>query len=131
MLGDARDHALVEHGIEPVREPCAHHARLGQKLELAIGDLRPRRDDGAQAVGKPPQAVQRDLVIMAVHHRIDDDPARQAHGGLHDEPVVGRRVLEFELAEHVVGLQRELFLRPDEMEMRVARAGRQLHFGFL
>src|SRR5262249_46783955 len=37
-----------------------------------------------------------------------------------------RRVLELEVTEHVVRLERELLLRADEVKMRIARARRKL-----
>ena len=47
---------------------------------------------------------------------------------LHLQPILGRGVLKFEVAEAIVGLQRKLLLRTDEIEMRVARAQQQLQF---
>jgi hypothetical protein len=72
--------------------------------------------------------VQHDLVVVLVHHRLHVQAAREAERILHLEPILDRRVLEFEVAEHVLGLERELRLRPDEVKMRVAGAGRQLQF---
>ena len=73
--------------------------------------------------------VQRDLVVVLVHHRHHVQPARQAERVLHLGPVLEGRVLELEMAEHVVRLERELLLRADEMEVAVAGAGRQLQLG--
>ena len=88
--------------------------------------LRPRHDHRADAVAVAVLRVQRDLVVVLVHHRDHVQPARQAERRLHLLPVLERRVLELEMAEDVVRLQRELLLRPDEMEVAVAGAGRQL-----
>ena len=69
--------------------------------------------------------MQRDLVVVLVHHRQHVQAARQPERRLHLLPVLERGVLELEMAEDVVRLQRELLLRPDEMEMAVASARRQ------
>src|SRR4051794_36683709 len=74
--------------------------------------------------------MQRDLVVVLVHHRDDVEAARQPERRLHLLPILERRVLELEMAEDVVGLERELLLRPDEMEVAVAGAGRQRQLWF-
>src|SRR3974390_424867 len=52
--------------------------------------------------------------------------ARQPQCILHLQPVFHRSILKLEMAEHVVGFQREPLLRSDEVKMRVAGTGRQL-----
>src|SRR6202043_3014370 len=54
--------------------------------------------------------------------------AREAQRVLHRQPILDRRILEFEMAEDVIGLQRKLSLRTDEMEMRIAPPRRQFQF---
>src|SRR5262249_31628370 len=51
-----------------------------------------------------------------------------AERGLHLQPVLDGGVLELQMAEHVVRLERELLLRPDEVEMAIAGARRQPQF---
>ena len=67
----ASHHALVDRLLQPVGDAVADHARLGQDFELVVGHALPRHHDGTQPVGKPALAVQRDLVIVLVHHRLD------------------------------------------------------------
>ena len=125
-LGGARHHALVDLLGQPPGDAIADHAGLGQDIELAVGDVRPRHDHRLDAVAVAALRVQRDLVVVLVHHRDDVQAALQAERRLHLLPVLERGVLEFEMAEDVVRLQGELLLRADEMEMAVAGAGRQL-----
>ncbi len=130
-LGGARDHALVDGLGQAPGDAIADDAGLGEDVEFAVGDARPRHDHRADAVAEPALRVQCDLVIVLVHHREHVQAARQAERLLHRQPVLDRRVLEFEMAEDVVGLERELLLRPDEMEMRSrTHPGGSLSFGF-
>ena len=125
---DAGHQAIVDGLHEPVGDAVADRTGLGEDVELALADARPRDHHRAQAVGKAALAVQRDLVIVLIHHRLHVQAARKTQRILHLQPILDRRILEFEMAEDVIGLQRKLLLRTDEMEMRIARPRRQFQF---
>ena len=120
--------AVVDGFHEPVGDAVADGTGLRKNVELALGDARPGDHHRAQAVGKPALAVQRELVIVLIHHRLHVQAARETQRVLHLQPILDRRILEFEMTEDVVRLQRKLFLRTDEMEMRIARPRRQFQF---
>ena len=128
VLVGASHHALIDRLAQPVRDAVAHRARPGQDIEFAVGYARPGYDDSPQPVGEAALAVQRDLVIVLIHHRLHVQPAREAERVLHPQPILDRGVLELEVAEHVTGLKGKLLLRPNEMKVRVARARRQFQF---
>ena len=60
---------------------------------------------------------------MAVLERLHDQPAGDAERIVHRDEIIERAVLDLEPA---IGIEREASLWPEDMEMRVARARRQL-----
>ncbi len=104
MFVGAGHQAIVDGFHEPVGDAVADGTGLGEDVEFALGDARPRNHHRAQAVGKPALAVQRELVIVLVHHRLHVQAACETQRVLHLQPILDRRVLEFEMAKDVVGL---------------------------
>ena len=108
VLMHACDHARIDRLLQAMRDPVTDDAGFGENVEFAVGDLRPGNAHGAQPLGQPALRVQHQLVIVGIHHRLHMQPARQPERALHRQPVVDRRVLEVEMREDVVRLERKL-----------------------
>src|ERR1700733_14078501 len=115
----------IDRLLKTMRDPVTDSARLGENVQLAVRNARPRNHHGAKPVGKPALSVQHDLVVSLIHHGLDMQPARETQRILHFEPVLDRGVFKFQMRKDMIRLKRELFLRADEMKMRIAGSSRQ------
>src|SRR5262249_8051473 len=119
-------HGPIDLFGETPRHPVAYHTNIGKDVQFAIGDLRPRHDDRLDPVAQQALCVQRDLVIMPIHHRKHVQAAGETQCILHLDPIRNWSVFKFKMAENVAWFQPELLLWTNEVEVTVASASWQL-----